>query len=220
MAAGEFDHERREMVEVQLARHGVTDPRVLEAMERIPRHRFLPPELWESAYAPRAVDIGDRQTISQPFMVGTMTQALGLSGHDRVLEIGTGSGYQAAILGYLARSVVSVERIPSLAGRARATLDALGLSTVAVVVGDGSSPHFLRGRFDRILVTAAAPALPEGLLQRLRDPGVLVCPVGDDELQTLHVVERSGGVDRLSTHTPCRFVPLLGEGGFRRDPLA
>ena len=216
MNTGGFERERRDMVERQLAGQGIRDPRVLEAMERIPRHAFMPEEAWELAYAPRAVDIGAGQTISQPYMVATMTEALELDGSETVLEIGTGSGYQAAILGWLSHTVVTVERIESLARRARGPLRAIGAGNVHVVVGDGSAPHFVQAGFERILVTAAAPRVPKGLLELLADPGRLVCPVGDDALQVLHVVDRQGGQDHLRTTTACRFVPLVGEEGLRR----
>jgi protein-L-isoaspartate(D-aspartate) O-methyltransferase len=209
-----FEHERREMVRTQLQAQGIQDPRVLEAMERIPRHHFLPPEHWDLAYVPRAVDIGQGQTISQPYMVATMTEALALKGTERVLEIGTGSGYQAAILAWLAGEVITIERVPSLAERARTALSALGLGNVEVVVGDGSVGESIEGEFDRVLVTAAAPALPVSLLQHLADPGRMVCPVGDRDLQVLHIVEREDGVDRLRHGCACRFVPLLGADGF------
>lgn len=209
-----FRRLRALMVERQLLREGVNDPRVLEAMERIPRHAFMPPETHDLAYAPQAVDIGDGQTISQPLMVGSMTQALGLSGQESVLEIGTGSGYQAAVLAWLAARVVSIERIPALAARASRTLREQGLSQVEVLVGDGSDPSFVDGFFDRIIVTAAAPGISAAWLERLSDPGILVCPVGDRDLQVIQVVHRKGGRDRVGTGTACRFVPLIGRGGF------
>lgn len=207
--------ERSDMVHQQLERQGVKDPRVLNAMENIPRHRFVPPESWDRAYSPKAVDIGAGQTISQPFMVGMMTQYLELQGHERVLEIGTGSGYQAAILGALAEHVVTMERILSLAIIARRTLVDQGSPNVDVIVGDGSMGAPVRGRFDRVVVTAAAPRLPEALLEQLADPGVLVCPVGSWDLQRIVRVRREGGRDHRDESLPCRFVPLLGKEGFR-----
>jgi protein-L-isoaspartate(D-aspartate) O-methyltransferase len=208
--------ERSEMVQQQLERQGVRDPRVLAAMESIPRHRFVPPEFWDHAYQPRAVSIGAGQTISQPFMVGMMTQKLELAGHERVLEIGTGSGYQAAILGALSEHVVTLERILSLAVMARRALLELGSPNVDVVVADGSRGAPMRGSFDRILVTAAAPRLPESLLEQLADPGILLCPVGSWDLQRVVRVVRRDGIDRQDESLPCRFVPLLGEQGFPR----
>ena len=205
---------RHEMVERQLVPEGITDPRVLEAMERIPRHAFMPDDVQSLAYAPQAVDIGEGQTISQPLMVGSMTQALGLTGRETVLEIGTGSGYQAAILAWLAARVVTVERIASLADGAKQALAGAGLRNVEVLVGDGSDPGFVEGTFDRILVTAAAPEITDGWLEHLADPGILVCPVGDRDLQVIKVVMRAGGRDRVETGTACRFVPLVGRHGF------
>ncbi len=213
-----FARERHAMVERQLAAEGIHDPRVLAAMEGVPRHLFLPPERWDEAYAPRAVPIGAGQTISQPWIVARMTQALELRGDECVMEIGTGSGYQAAVLDRLADFVLGIERIEGLAHRARRTLDEVGATRVAVVVGDGSDPGFVQALFDRILVTAAAPALPRSLLEHLADPGILVCPVGDAHLQVLQVLRREGGRDRLEVHEACRFVPLLGREGFRRAP--
>lgn len=203
------------MVRRQLQDQGIRDPRVLEAMERIPRHRFLPADHWDLAYAPRAVDIGAGQTISQPYMVATMSESLALTGDETVLEIGTGSGYQAAILGWLAHHVITVERIERLARGARQALSSLGLDRVQVVVGDGSAPSFVQAGFDCIIVTAAAPRVPSALLELLADPGRMVCPVGTESMQVLHVIERDRGVDTVRTTTACRFVPLLGEQGFR-----
>jgi protein-L-isoaspartate(D-aspartate) O-methyltransferase len=205
------------MVDRQLLAEGVTDPRVLEAMERIPRHEFMPPEQHGLAYAPQAVDIGERQTISQPLMVGSMTQALCLTGTESVLEIGTGSGYQAAVLAWLAARVVTIERIETLACRARETLDRLGLDRVQILVGDGSAPGFVEDSFDRIIVTAAAPEITDAWLDHLADPGILVCPVGDRDLQVIRVVHRAHGTDRVETGTACRFVPLIGRHGFLPD---
>lgn len=202
------------MVRHQLEQQGVRDPRVLEAMERIPRHRFLPEEIWDLAYRPQAVDIESGQTMSQPYMVATMTEALELSGRERVLEVGTGSGYQAAVLAYLAAEVVTIERIEALVSRARENLHQQGLHHVRVLLGDGSDAEGVEGDFDRILVTAAAPHLSRSLLDRLRDPGILVCPVGDRDLQVLTKVVREGGEDRVENGVACRFVPLLGERGF------
>lgn len=214
MSEEAFRRQRADMVQRQLFAEGITDPRVLEAMERIPRHRFMPAATREWAYAPQAVDIGEGQTISQPLMVGSMTQALQLSGYESVLEIGTGSGYQAAILGWLADRVVTIERVRSLAERAADALHELSLTNVEVLVGDGSDTSFLDEKFDRILVTAAAPKIVSSWLDHLADPGILVCPVGDRDLQVLQVIHRSGGSDRVETGTACRFVPLIGREGF------
>lgn len=210
----ELGGERRNMVDHQLRQAGIADERVLGAMEAMPRHAFLDASQWDEAYQPRAVPIGQGQTISQPFMVALMTERLEVAGGENVLEIGTGSGYQAAVLALMGARVVTIERIPELAHRARHALLGLGLGEVDVVVGDGSSAAPLRGRFDRIVVTAAAPALPPSLLDHLADPGILVCPVGDRDLQVLEIVRREGGRDRVERSCACRFVPLLGEEGF------
>jgi protein-L-isoaspartate(D-aspartate) O-methyltransferase len=212
-----FEGDRSAMVRHQLLEQGIRDRRVLEAMERIPRHLFLEPQQWDLAYKPQAVPIGSGQTISQPYMVATMTEALQLRGDERVLEIGTGSGYQAAVLGGLAAQIVSLERIASLAFRAQELLRELGLDNVQLVVGDGTSAGFLRTRFDRIIVTAAAPALPESLRTLLADPGILVCPVGERGLQVLQILHRAGGRERIESGCACRFVPLLGAEGFAGD---
>ena len=205
------------MVERQLFEQGVKDPRVLEAMERVPRHDFVPADLWHRAYDPTALEIGEDQTISQPYMVGAMSEALQLRGGESVLEIGTGSGYQAAVLAWMGANVVTVERIAALARRAAEPLRALGLRNVYQVVGDGSAPHFLHCAFDRIVVTAAAPSVPDALLGRLAEGGRLVCPTGDASLQRLEILTRtSTGIER-TTGTACRFVPLLGEEGFSPD---
>jgi len=206
--------ERLNMVQQQLERQGVRDPRVLHAMESLPRHQFVPPEAWDQAYRPTAVQIGAGQTISQPFMVGMMTQLLRLTGDETALEIGTGSGYQASVLGVLCERVVTVERIAALAITAGRTISELGIPNVDLVVSDGSSGAPVRRRFDRIVVTAGAPRLPEALLEQLADPGILGCPVGSFGLQKLLVVERNGGEDQIREDVPCRFVPLLGRGGF------
>ncbi len=210
-----LEFERQKMVRHQLEQQGITDQRVLAAMARIPRHQFLQPDNWDQAYAPRAVPIGGGQTISQPYIVALMTSLLDLEGSETVLEIGTGSGYQAAVLALLTRRVVTIERIPWLAGRAHRQLQTCFDHAPEVIVADGSDAAAVAGgTFDAIVVTAAAPALPEALLERLADPGILVCPVGDRDLQVLHVVRRRDGEDVHETSCPCRFVPLVGRGGW------
>jgi len=209
-----FEDARRHMVERQLFEQGVKDPRVLEAMERVPRHAFVPEDIWYRAYEPTALEIGDGQTISQPFMVGSMSAALEIMGGESVLEIGTGSGYQAAILAWMGANVVTIERIASLALEAARPLRELGLSNVYQLVGDGSAPHFLHCAFDRIVVTAAAPKIPAALMQRLTVGGRLVCPTGDPSMQRLEIIDRTPDGYESHTGTACRFVPLLGEEGF------
>jgi protein-L-isoaspartate(D-aspartate) O-methyltransferase len=203
------------MVRLQIEPRGVRDPRVLDAMRRVPRDRFVPTARRADAWADRPLPIGRGQTISQPFMVAVMTEALGLSGRERVLEVGTGSGYQAAVLGELAAEVYTVERIGELARAAARTLADLGCANIVVVTGDGCLGLPDHAPFDAILVAAAAPAVPPALASQLADGGVLVVPVGGSAgVQVLDIVRRSG--DRYETEegTGCRFVPLIGEGAF------
>ena len=209
--------EREAMVQRQLRSQGIRDERVLSAMLELPRHRFLPPQEWDLAYRPQAVGIGAGQTISQPYIVARMTELLELRRDDRVLELGTGSGYQAAVLAYLGATVYSVERIASLAHGARRTLDELGLSgRVQIVVGDGSRPISPDARWDGIVVTAAAPRIADDWRELLADGGRLVCPIGDREWQRLVRLRRCGMEFELEEGVPCRFVPLLGDEGFRQ----
>ncbi|MFZ5876917.1 MAG: protein-L-isoaspartate(D-aspartate) O-methyltransferase [Nitrospirota bacterium] len=194
----------------QLAGRGITDPRVLEAVAAVPRHLFVESALAERAYEDRALPIGERQTISQPFMVALMTQALELTGAERVLEIGTGSGYQAAVLAQLAARVYTVERVKTLADRARHTLDRLKLYHVVIKVFDGTFGWPDEAPFDAIIVTAGAPAVPKPLIDQLKDHGRLVAPVGDRDGQRLgKLVKRTNGV-QTTWLTECAFVPLIG----------
>ena len=198
-------------IDEQLVARGIGDPRVLDAMRRVPRELFVPAASRPLAYTDRALPIGSGQTISQPFMVAAMTEALMLEGTEHVLEIGTGSGYQAAILAELAAHVVTVERRPELANAARATLASLGYQNVEVVVGDGTLGLGDRAPFDRILVTAGAPHVPEALTRQLSGQrGRLVIPVGTPAQQWLTIVVRDG--DRLTETSgdSCVFVRLLG----------
>ena len=197
-----------------LARRGIRDERVLAAIASVPRESFVPDELRPQAYADRALPIGKGQTISQPYMVATIAAALELRGGERVLDVGTGSGYQAAVLAELAAEVVSIERVPELAEQARATLARAGYENVDVCVGDGTLGVPERAPYDGIAVAAAAPSPPEALYEQLAPGGRLVVPVGTRNDQWLEVVTRSGhGPDRRRT-VPCRFVPLLGSEGF------
>lgn len=203
------------MVRTQIESRGVRDARVLDAMRRVPRDRFVPAAHRSEAWADRPVPIGRGQTISQPYMVALMTEALGLRGRERVLEIGTGSGYQAAVLGQLAAEVFTVERIPELAGAAARTLEALGCANVTVVVGDGCRGLPEHAPFDAILVAAAAPRVPPTLRDQLADGGILVVPVGGcSDVQVLTLVRRTGAHCAVEEGTGCRFVPLIGEGAF------
>jgi protein-L-isoaspartate(D-aspartate) O-methyltransferase len=208
---GRYTRERERMVEEHLAARGVADPRVLEAMRRVPRHRFVQEALRERAYGDHPLPIGEEQTISQPFIVGLMTSLLELSGREKVLEVGTGSGYQTAVLAALARRVCSIERLPRLAERARATLEALGHANVWVRVGNGALGWPDEAPFDRIIVTAAGPSIPPPLVQQLADGGRMVLPVGSAENQVLTVVDNVGGEIRQRTHGECKFVKLVGK---------
>ncbi|HEY5658456.1 MAG TPA: protein-L-isoaspartate(D-aspartate) O-methyltransferase [Myxococcota bacterium] len=205
---------RRRMAE-RLACSGVRDPRVLEAFAAVPRHLLIPEGLWGQAYQETALPIGDGQTISAPAVVANMSQALELSGHETVLEIGTGSGYQAAILARLAARVVSIERVPRLAARARRTLDQLGVSNVIVYLGDGSLGRRADAPYDAIVVTAGAPRVPEPLLQQLALGGRLVGPFGSREEQRLLRVRRSTDTEYTEEVIGrCRFVDLIGANGW------
>jgi protein-L-isoaspartate(D-aspartate) O-methyltransferase len=208
---------RAEMVERQLRRRGISDERVLAAMSRVPREVFVPERLRAYAYDDGALPIGHRQTISQPFVVATICSLLGLDGDQRVLDVGTGSGYQAAVLAELANEVVTIERIPALAEEARARLLAAGYGKVEVHVGDGSVGVPDRAPFDGIAVAAAAPTIPPALYEQLVEGGRLVVPRGSRWGQELVLVERTpaGPVER--TMIPVRFVPLLGDEGFADD---
>jgi protein-L-isoaspartate(D-aspartate) O-methyltransferase len=210
-------HARERMIAEQLAARGIRDARVLDAMRRVPRHLFVPPEQQPFAYADRALPIGGDQTISQPFMVATMTEALAVEPSALVLEVGTGSGYQAAVLSLLGREVVSVERRPDLASAAAATLASLGFHNVTVIVGDGTLGAPGLGPFDGILVTAGAPRVPPALPAQLRDGGRLVIPVGPPSQQEVVVVSRHGDRFHESRREGCVFVPLIGAAGWPDD---
>jgi protein-L-isoaspartate(D-aspartate) O-methyltransferase len=202
------------MVVTQLRGRDVVDERVLAAMERVPRELFVPEKLRDRAYDDAALPIGADQTISQPYMVARICEALSLTGPERVLDVGTGSGYQAAVLAELADEVDTIERIPKLAEQARANLAAAGYGRVRVHVGDGSRGLPERAPFDAIAVAAAAPELPRTLYDQLEPRGRLVVPVGRRGMQRLEVIVRSPEGPAVLRSVPCRFVPLLGEEGF------
>jgi protein-L-isoaspartate(D-aspartate) O-methyltransferase len=205
---------RRQMVDQQLRGRDVVDERVLAAMERVPRELFVPENLRRRAYDDAALPIGDGQTISQPYMVARIAEALDLSGKERVLDVGSGSGYQAAVLAELAEEVDTIERIPELAELARANLAAAGYDRVRVHTGDGSRGLPERAPFDAIAVAAAAPELPRTLYEQLEPLGRMVVPVGKYGVQRLEVVVRSPEGPAVARSVPCRFVPLVGEEGF------
>lgn len=206
------------MVETQLARRGIRDPRVLEAMRTIPREAFVPEEFREEAYDDAPLPIGFGQTISQPYITALMAESLELRGEENVLDVGTGSGYHAAVLGALARRVISVERIPELCVMARANLMRLGLdANITVLCSDGSMGVIEESPFQGISVAAAAPSVPRALLDQLDDPGILVIPVGDRAEQDLRVIRKVNGQISTRTVSGCRFVPLIGREGWREN---
>jgi protein-L-isoaspartate(D-aspartate) O-methyltransferase len=210
----EMARERALMVETQLAARGIQDARVLAAMGEIPRHRFVPARAAALAYKDQPLPIGHGQTISQPYMVAVMTELLGLTGSERVLEIGTGSGYQTAVLARLAREVVTVERIDDLTLQASESLGSQGFRNVHFAVSDGSLGYKHRAPYDRILVTAGAPAVPAALVEQLAEGGVLVVPVGTRQEQTLVRLRRRGQELVEDRMVDCTFVPLVGAQGW------
>jgi protein-L-isoaspartate(D-aspartate) O-methyltransferase len=206
--------ERERMVSEQLERRGIHDRRVLDAMRRVPRHLFVERDSQAGAYADCALPIGEGQTISQPFMVAVMTQALAVPPTGRVLEIGTGSGYQAAVLAQIAREVISIERRPGLAEIARQRLASLGYDNVRVVVADGSMGYLEASPYDGIIVTAGSPQIPTSLRHQLADGARLVVPVGSSFHQDVIVVERRAQKFQETRGDGCVFVPLVGEEGW------
>jgi protein-L-isoaspartate(D-aspartate) O-methyltransferase len=211
----EYQGIRDLMVSSQLISRGIKDENVLRAMRKVPRHLFMPESVRYSAYDDMAMAIGEDQTISQPYMVAVMTELLELTGSEKVLEIGTGSGYQAAILAELSAEVYTIERIEPLATRAREMLRALGYGNIHVVVGDGTEGLEGQAPFDRIIVTAAAPAVPQPLVDQLKEGGILVAPVGERYSQILHKGRKVNGRLMEEFSTPCAFVPLIGEHGWK-----
>lgn len=205
------------MVEEQIRARGIRDPRVLTAVATVPRHVFVDEALRDRSYQDKALPIGDRQTISQPFMVALMSEALELEEHDRVLEIGTGSGYQTAVLAELCETVFSIERIPALATRARQRLESLGYYNVLIQTGDGTIGWNEHAPFDAVLVTAASPRIPRPLVEQLRRGGRLVLPLGEEHEQMLVRIRRDDE-DRLLEEMlgECRFVKLVGRHAWEK----
>ncbi len=210
-----YNSEREEMVCYQIERRGVRDKRVLAAMRKVPRHLFVPSDEWEYAYLDAPLSIGQGQTISQPYIVAVMTELLGLQGNEKVLEIGTGSGYQTAILCELAKEVYSLERLPLLAEAAQKRLEELGIKNVRISSGDGTLGWQAYAPYDGILVTAAAPHVPESLLAQLAEGGRLVIPVGHHFSQVLQLWQREGGQLHSEDCMGVVFVPLIGKDGWQ-----
>jgi protein-L-isoaspartate(D-aspartate) O-methyltransferase len=211
----DFHIARKKMLEQQLIARGIRNPRVLEAMGRVPRHEFVDPGMAAQAYLDHPLNIGCKQTISQPYIVGLMTQSLGLKGSEKVLEIGTGSGYQTAILAELTKQVFSVERVNTLSNRARMALYRLGYSNVSLRIGDGTTGWPEEAPFDAILVTAGAPEVPQVYADQLAEGGRLVIPCGDEAAQDLMRVRKVDGRLVEENLGACRFVKLLGQHGWR-----
>jgi protein-L-isoaspartate(D-aspartate) O-methyltransferase len=206
-----FARERERMVEEQLARRGIGDQRVLDAMRRVPRHLFVDEALRERAYGDHPLPIGEEQTISQPYIVALMSSLLQLDSQLKVLEVGTGSGYQTAVLAELARRVCSIERLPRLAQRARGLLESFGYTNVWIRVGNGALGWPDEAPFDRILVAAGGPSLPTPLFDQLSEGGRMVVPLGDEANQILTLVEKVAGRMVTSDHGDCKFVKLVGK---------
>jgi protein-L-isoaspartate(D-aspartate) O-methyltransferase len=210
----ELTQQRAEMVDAQLRRRGIRDERVLRAMEIVPRHEFVPWQLQREAYQDSPVPIGEGQTISQPYIVAHMLEALRLSPEDRVLEVGTGTGYEAAVISRIVQEVYTIERFASLAESAKKTFDRLGYTNIHVVIGDGSRGYANAAPYDAIIVAAAAPRVPDVLVEQLKDGGRAIVPVGEADLQQLSLVSKNDGSIQRKTLDACRFVPLVGEEGY------
>ncbi len=212
----DYQEKRQSMVERQLRRRGIHDPSVLDAMATVPRHAFVPQHTRQAAYADSALPIGQGQTISQPYVVALMTEAAQIEAGDKVLEIGTGSGYGAAVAAEIAGEVYTIERHRQLADEARRRLEELGYDNVHVIHADGSEGWPAEAPYDAIIVTAAAPDLPEPLIEQLADGGRLVIPEGTRHSQTLVRATRRGDKVHRESLSPVRFVPLVGEHGWER----
>ncbi len=212
----EWKFERKRMVTEQIKARGIQDERVLDAMNKVPRHIFVDKTYYHQAYNDYPLSIGYGQTISQPYMVAAMTELLELKGKEKVLEIGTGSGYQTAILALLCTKVYSIERIAELTTKARAILENLGFRNINLMVGDGSVGWPDYSPYDGIIVTAGAPEIPNALIEQLAENGRLVIPVGDEFSQILNLVRKHKGRIYRKEFFGCTFVPLVGKGGWRK----
>jgi protein-L-isoaspartate(D-aspartate) O-methyltransferase len=212
-----MNHEfaRKRMIETQLVARGIKDRRVIDAMSKVPRHLFVQEAMAAQSYSDSSLPIGDKQTISQPYMVALMTELLELSGTENVLEIGTGSGYQAAVLARLVKRVYTIERIPSLAAGARRIFDTLGLTNIAMKIDDGTVGWKKESPFDAIVITAGSPDIPYSLQEQLAPLGRLVIPVGDQNEQVLYRMRKmEDGTLSTETSVGCRFVKLIGKEGW------
>lgn len=214
MAAHPRAEERRIMVERQIAARGIHDKRVLAAILEVPRHLFIPPPYDHSAYDDNPLPIGSGQTISQPYIVALMTELLHPKASDNVLEIGAGSGYQAAVLSRLVQHVTTIERIAEVADLARKNLNTVGITNVAVIEGDGTLGYPVHAPYDGIIITAATPAVPRPLIEQLAEGGTLVAPVGGRDIQDLITLRKTGGSCIQEFHGGVRFVPLIGQHGW------
>ena len=216
----DFEELREFMVRTQLIPRGIMDERVLSAMKKVPRHLFVDESMQHRAYDDMALSINEGQTISQPYMVAVMTELLELKGNEKVLEIGTGSGYQGAILAELSKEVYTVERIASLAQRSEDKFASLGYMNIHVKVGDGTLGWQEQSPFDRIIITAGAPKIPDPLTEQLSEGGILIAPVGDRFSQILLKIKKTRGKLSEEHHTPCVFVPLIGTHGWKAEDPA
>jgi protein-L-isoaspartate(D-aspartate) O-methyltransferase len=213
----EYAQARARMVKEQLVSRGIHDPHVLRAMSEVPRHLFVDSDLRDDAYQDRPLPIGANQTISQPYMVALMVEAVGLKGPERVLEVGTGSGYAAAVISRLCAQVISIEALEELACKARAVLTTLGYTNVSVLVGDGTLGFKEQAPYDAIVVSAAASCIPRPLLEQLKVPGNLVFPMGEKQLQSLVRIRKDSSGIREDYFGECRFVNLRGRFGWEDE---
>jgi protein-L-isoaspartate(D-aspartate) O-methyltransferase len=214
-----FSDLRDQMVSTQLLPRGIKDKRVIDAMKKVPRHVFVTEDLWYKAYDDMALQIGQGQTISQPYMVAIMTELLELQGTERVLEIGTGSGYQTAVLAELSSEVLSIERIEDLSATAEKKFIQLGYDNVLLIVGDGTLGWPEKAPFDRVLVTAGTPVVPDTLKGQIKEGGIIVAPVGNQYSQQLVKAKKINDRFIIEYHTPCVFVPLIGKYGWTEGDL-
>jgi protein-L-isoaspartate(D-aspartate) O-methyltransferase len=210
-----YDILRKRMVEEQLIPRGIKNKKVLDVFSKVPRHQFVPEDLRGNAYADYPIPIGEGQTISQPYIVALMTEALDLSGTEKVLEIGTGSGYQTAILSELAKEVYSIERFANLAKRAEVALGELGYSNIKIKVGDGTLGWLEESHFDRIIITAASPRIPLPLTEQLSNNGKIIAPLGESFSQVLTIAEKKNNKLLYCEICGCVFVPLVGKYGHK-----